>query len=89
MTFAVNHGYSLWKNIRIDALGMPNLGDLVVMPYVRIVPMHLVLIMGKVAGAAGVAMALFLFFKTVIDVIMHCIEHRALSTARPTGVYIS
>jgi hypothetical protein len=87
--FAVNHAYSLYKNIRADAEGRPNLGDLAMLPFVRIVPMHFTVVVGNAMANSIAAMIFFLIFKTFTDVILHCVEHSALRSVRPGEVYIS
>ena len=87
--FAANHGYSLYVNIGHDAAGRPNIGTVVFMPILRILPMHLTIVLGAAAGGGAVAMAIFLFMKVAIDVLMHCIEHRALRGRQPGEVYIA
>lgn len=81
LIFAVNHAYSLVRNMKRDAAGRPSIGKLMVLPYARIVPMHAAILFGaQLAGGAG-AFFLFGLLKTGADVAMHLVEHRLL--ARP------
>ena len=50
-------------------------GGVMFLPYLRIVPMHLALIIGLSAGYAG-GMLLFATLKTLADALMHWIEYR-------------
>lgn len=79
LVFAANHGYSLLRNIRRDAPGRPKLGTLMILPYARIVPMHLTIIFGGAFFGGGFAFALFGALKVVADVVMHTVEHHVLA----------
>lgn len=79
LVFAVNHGYSLRQNVRRDALGRPNLGTLMFLPYARIVPMHLTIISGGLFFGGAGAFALFGALKIAADVVMHSVEHYVLA----------
>jgi hypothetical protein len=79
LVFAVNHGYSLAQNVRRDALGKPNLGTLMFLPYFRIVPMHVTIIGGGLLYGGAHAFALFGLLKTVADAAMHTVEHHVLA----------
>lgn len=87
--FVANHGYSLYVNLRADAAGNPGPAALTMLPFVRIVPMHIAVLVGMAEGAMPVAIALFLFYKITLDVIMHNVEHKALRARKPGEVYIS
>lgn len=84
--FAANHLYSLAYNVRVDRRRKPNIGNLMFMPYLRIFPMHITLIIGGALmqdspGGLGLALATLLFvsLKTAADVAMHVAEHRTLA----------
>lgn len=82
--FVLNHGYSLLRNLASDARGRPKLGLLMTLPYARILPMHLTIILGSVLG--GGAIYLFALLKVGADLAMHSVEHRMLRSealARP------
>jgi len=88
LVFALNHGYSLYHNIRIDRAGKPNLAVLMFLPYARVVPMHFVILAGdRVVGpGAGLLLLLFVGLKTLADVVMHVVEHYVLrSGPRPAA----
>ena len=82
LVFALNHGYSMMHNIRRDARGKPNLGTLMFMPYMRIFPMHILIILGASVAATPLHFALFVFLKIVADVAMHTAEHHVLGKAK-------
>jgi len=87
--FAVNHGYSLRVNLRADIAGRPNIGNITMLPFARIVPIHISSLIGGAAASGALGMIMFLFFKIMIDVIMHSVEHKALRSRKPGEVYIS
>ena len=78
LVFAVNHLYSLARNIRNDRRGCANLGVLMMLPYFRILPMHLTIIVGGLFFSAG-AIILFAALKILADVAMHTFEHHVLA----------
>ncbi len=79
LVFAANHGYSMLQNIRRDAAGKPNLGTLMFLPYARIFPMHLTIVIGGLFFGGAGAFALFGALKVGADVVMHTIEHHVLA----------
>lgn len=84
LMFLVQHAFSLRHTLARDAEGRPNLGTLMFMPYLRIVPMHFTIIFGLgFLGGGGPALLLFGVLKTVADAAMHVVQHRLL--ARPPG----
>jgi hypothetical protein len=82
LVFLANHGYSLLHNARRDAAGRPNIGILMFLPYARIVPMHLTIILGAYIFGGPVFFFLFGLLKTAADVVMHTVEHRVLNKDR-------
>jgi hypothetical protein len=79
MSFAISHRKSFQQNLAADARGKPNLGALMFMPYARILPMHLTIILGHGMGGNGpVTVLLFSALKTGADVIMHYANHATL-----------
>lgn len=57
------------RQLREDAATTPNLGTMMLLPYLRIAPMHLTILIGLplAAGSAGAAVLLFGVLKTVGD----------------------
>ncbi len=83
ISFAWNHRLSYRQNIESDRLGTPNIGTLMFLPYARIVPMHLTILLGgTVAGSGSGAVLIFGALKTAADILMHHVEHRVLQRSR-------
>ena len=78
--FLVSHAVSFFRNVREDLKRRPNLGIMMFLPYVRIIPMHLTIILGGAmnAGAGSLLLVAFLLLKTGADYLFHIIEHRVL-----------
>lgn len=69
------HGFSFMHNLNRDFRHKkPNIGSIMMYPYLRIIPLHLTIILGQTYGAS--ATLLFLCLKTVADCGMHIVEHR-------------
>lgn len=79
--FLMSHGESHREHVAADLRGRPNIGTLMFVPYIRILPMHLTIIFGAMLGGT-VGLLLFAGLKTVADVAMHKVEHRLLQGAR-------
>lgn len=79
--FWQTHSASHREHVAADLRGHPNIGKLMALPYARIIPMHLTIILGAVLGGGG-AILLFGTLKTLADVIMHKAEHRMLQGSR-------
>lgn len=80
LLFFLNHLFSFFYNFK-DARERPrNVGKVMLMPYARIVPMHITIIVGGVlflrTGSSVPMLALFLILKTVADALMHIHEHK-------------
>jgi hypothetical protein len=69
-TYAVQHA--------ADLRGVPNLGRMMVTPYLRIVPMHLIILFGAGSDGEGNAGVLILFtvLKTASDLALDAIDRR-------------
>jgi ribosomal protein S27AE len=80
LVFALNHGYSLLKNVALDARGRPSIGTLMFLPYARVFPMHLTILFGGTFFAG--AFALFGGLKILADVAMHTLEHHVLRASK-------
>lgn len=79
VSFVMAHQASFKRNIELDAGGKPNIGTLMFLPYARIVPMHLMILVGSKMGKGSVmAVLIFVVLKTGADVLMHYVEHRIL-----------
>lgn len=83
VSFAISHRKSFEQNIEADARGRPNLGALMFLPYLRILPMHLTIIIGHSIGGNGAAtVLLFSALKTGADVLMHLANHAILQRSQ-------
>ena len=82
LAFLLNHGHSFRRYREADRQGRPNIGTLMFLPYLRVLPMHLTMMIGTTAldGSAG-ALLLFGALKTAADCAMHVAEHRILAAA--------
>ena len=80
LAFWFTHRFSYRFNRERDR-AVPNIGFLMFFPYVRIIPMNLVILLGgPIAGDNTFALVLLLLLKTAVDVIVHVIEHVIAST---------
>ncbi|HZD19905.1 MAG TPA: DUF6498-containing protein [Burkholderiales bacterium] len=75
VSFVITHRASYQRIIAADQQGRPNIGGVMFLPYLRIVPMHLTIILGLGVGYHG-GMLLFATLKTAADALMHWIEYR-------------
>lgn len=87
VSFYFNHAASFKRHIAADAQGKTNIGTLMLLPYLRLVPMHLAVIVGSgtelmnsLTGLVG-----FMLLKTGADWLMHHVEHRILQRAGASG----
>lgn len=71
-----SHRASHLEHVEADLARVPNLGALMMLPYARVVPMHLCIVTGAHSDGGGVW--LFVLLKTAADVVMHKLEHRYL-----------
>lgn len=75
--FFANHLSSFIQNRVQDEKLKPNIGTLLFQPYIRIIPMHLVLILGIILENQG-KLIFFLILKTLADLITHTIKHKTV-----------
>ncbi|MEN8200906.1 MAG: DUF6498-containing protein [Thermodesulfobacteriota bacterium] len=74
--FFFNHLFSYRYNLEKDLAATPNLGNMLFFPYLRVVPMHLIIFIGVWAGREStVTLFFFLILKTGVDLLMHVIQH--------------
>lgn len=76
--FFVNHLYSYRTNKEQKRRTVPNIGTMMFVPYLRILPMHLVLIFAAGHTDSTAALLIFSILKTGADVVMHLVEHRII-----------
>lgn len=84
-TFWWTHRDSHRRLLEADTRGERNIGTLMFLPYARILPMHVMIILGAVLGGGGLPLLLFVALKTVADVLMHVVEHRWLQKGPATS----
>jgi hypothetical protein len=82
LVFALDHLWSFLYNVELDRRGTPNIGTFMFMPYLRIVPMHLTILLGGMLFHGTLALVLFCALKTAADVAMHLVEHAQLQKVR-------
>ncbi len=70
------HRASHIEHVRADLGNTPKLGNLMMLPYARIIPMHLTIILAVPLGTG--AIWVFVLLKIAADVMMHKVEHRVL-----------
>lgn len=76
--FAVQQAVSVRDDIREDEGRKPNIGTLMFLPYARIVPMHLMIILGGWFAGSLLAVLIFLLLKVAADLVMYVVELYAL-----------
>lgn len=87
LVFGIHHALSYRLNREADRGGCPNIGTVMFLPYARVVPMHLMIVLGLAFAGGSGALLLFLVLKTGADMLMHVVEHRLLAkpAAGPPG----
>lgn len=80
--FWLSHRASHRRYVDADLRGDPSAQKLMAMPYLRVLPMHLTLILGAFLGGPGTVI-FFMILKTAADLLMHRVEHRLLAGAAP------
>ena len=86
--FWLAHRHSHRLNVAADTHAVHRIGALVFLPYVRVVPMHLCIVLATSAmvPASWVALISFTVLKIAADAFMHVAEHRWLQRgARVAG----
>ena len=76
--FFTNHLYSYRRNKGEERRTVPNIGTMMFTPYLRILPMHLVIIFAAGLTHTTFALVVFCLLKTGADVLMHLVEHRLI-----------
>lgn len=80
--FVYSHAASHREHLAADLGGRPNIGTLMFLPYARVLPMHVMIILGMTLGS-GTGVWLFGALKTAADLLMHWVEHRVLQRDVP------
>jgi hypothetical protein len=74
--FYLNHRFSYHYNREREREVIHNIGNLMAFPYVRIIPMHLMIVIGsRFLDNNSIALVFFLLLKSLADIAMHVIEH--------------
>jgi hypothetical protein len=76
--FWLTHRASHRRYLELDLASRPSAQKLMSVPYLRILPMHLTLILGVLLGGPGTVI-FFMVLKTAADLLMHRVEHRMLA----------
>lgn len=71
--FFINHFFSYRHNKRLDEQKVQRIGTLMFAPYKRIIPMHIIIVLGGILGQG--ALIVFLLLKTATDLVLHTMKH--------------
>jgi hypothetical protein len=74
LIFLFNHWQSYRQNKEADSMKFHNIGTVMFLPYVRVLPMHLAIQIGSRYTPDLILVCMIL--KTIADVVMHLYEHR-------------
>lgn len=74
--FFMNHLFSYIKNVKNDLITLPSVNRLMFLPYIRIIPLHIFIMIGFFIGGNVVV---FLVLKTGADLLMHQVTHSMMA----------
>lgn len=77
--FVVTQQSEFRRNVVADRRLRPNIGSMMFLPYLRVVPMHLTIILGAMLGGGAAALVLFGVLKTAADVGMQIFGQRLVA----------
>ena len=80
--FFLNHWYSYRYNREQEQDRVPNIGNIMFFPYIRIIPMHLTMSIALIGWGQQQTLALFLLLKLLADMGMHIVERRGFADYR-------
>lgn len=80
--FFINHLFSYMRNKREDSKKIKNIGNMMFLPYARIIPMHLIILLAIPFSGSLILLIIFMILKTIADVIMHIAEHSKTSVVK-------
>ena len=83
MGFAVHHALAFRRQVAADRNGRPSIGTLMMMPYFRVVPMHLAILAGDAWASGAKGLLFFIALKTGADVVMHLIDRSVTNPGPP------
>lgn len=72
--FLANHAFSYYENREQDSRRVRNIGGMMFFPYIRILPMHLIIAVA--ATINGAVLLPFMLMKSLADLLMHVVEHK-------------
>jgi len=91
--FFVCQCFSFFYNRKWKVKQKPNIGTMMLFPYIRIIPMHFSFILGgfvlSVIGgtfSSKFVLVIFMLLKILADVFMHAVEHRGFGDCLPLKV---
>ncbi len=84
LVFFLNHSFSFFRNRIVDEQKIQNIGTLMFSPYARIIPMHLVIVLGAFF-ASQIQLVFFLGLKTAVDLLTHIYKHQKIEVAVTTN----
>jgi len=82
IAFLANHYYSFHQHRAESAGKRPNVGGIMILPYARVIPMHLTIVLGLPFGVGRIGTVFFLLLKTIADLFTHRYKHLADSFVR-------
>ena len=74
------------RNVAIDRMRRPNIGALSFLPYLRVLPMHAVILFGSLRAVGDHALVVFCVLKTVADISMRFLERAWRPARRSAGL---
>jgi hypothetical protein len=74
LVFFINHAFSCALNYRWDTEREQHLGRVILIPYARIIPMHLATVFSFIF-LGGLGIIAFMLLKTIADTLTHIAEH--------------
>jgi len=77
--FAATQRSEYRRNVIVDRNLRPNIGAMMFLPYLRVVPMHVMIILGSMLGGGPVALIVFGVLKTAADVGMQILGQRLVA----------
>lgn len=80
VSFALGQNKTFLAQTAADARGRPNLGALMCLPYLRVVPMHIAIILAP-KGISGAGALFFMAMKTAADLLMDHVDRRIAENA--------
>lgn len=72
------------RDVALDRGRRPNIGAMMFLPYLRVLPMHVIIIAGAMLGGGSAALVLFGVLKTAADAGMDLLEQRLVARSAAT-----